>query len=151
MNEKDEKYEKKELEDIRIQDKDGLNVEYDNEALLRKFPHLMSELSIKEQSIKIDSISSKVETLKSEVSSKNVIAKPNELTNPGAIEFLRRCTTKEEAFANIEFLLDRKELTQEEYDDLHGKIVQEGGLTKLIEETGGFKKKGYYLKFLKKE
>lgn len=144
MNEKDEKNEKKTFEDIKIQHKDGINVEYDKEYLQRKFPHLMSEMSNKEQSIKIDSITSEIEKSKDEVSLKNEVKIPNELINPGAIDFLRRCNTNEEAFEIIDFLLQKKQLTREEYDDIHGKIVQEEGLKKLIEERGGLKKKGYY-------
>jgi len=152
LNEKDEKNEKKAFEDIKVQQKDGINVEYDEEDLQKKFPHLMSEMSNKEQSIKIDSITREIEKVKNVASSKNEVKIPNELINPGTIDFLRRCTTTEEAFEIIEFLLQKNELTREEYDDLHGKIMQEGGLKKLIEECGGFKKKGYYSrKYYKKK
>ena len=146
LNEKNEKDEKKTLEDLEIPTEERVNVEYDKEEFQDKFPHLMSELSNKEQSIKIDSITDKIEESCEETPSKSVVQVPNELRNPGAIDFLRRCTTNEEAFEIIDFLLRRKELTGEEYDELHSKIVQEGGLKKLIEESGGLKKAGYYEK-----
>jgi len=144
LNEKNEKNEKKPFEDMKIQDEDSLNVEYDKEEFQSKFPHLMKELSNKEQSIKIDSITNELEKSKDEITSRREEKIPSELVNPGAIDFLRRCTTIEEAFEIIDFLLRRNELTGDEYDELHGKIVQEGGLQKLIEESGGLKKTGYY-------
>ena len=144
MNEKNEENEKKPVGDMRIQNEDKLNVEYDKEKFQSKFPHLMEELSNKEQSIKIDSITNEIEKFWDETPSKREEKIPNELINPGAIDFLRRCTTNEEAFEIIDFLLQRNELTGEEHDELYGKIVQEGGLQKLIEESGGLKKTGYY-------
>jgi hypothetical protein len=144
LNEKNEKNEKKPFGDMKIQNEDKLNVEYDKEEFQSKFPHLMEELSNKEQSIKIDSITPEIEKVLVKTPSKSEEKIPNELINPGAIDFLRRCTTNEEAFEIIDYLLQRNELTGEEYDELHSKIVQEGGLQKLIEESGGLKKTGYY-------
>ena len=152
MNEKNEKNEKKPFKEIKIQDKDGINVEYDKEDLQTKFPHLISEMSNKEQSIQIDSVTSEIEKIKDEASSNTEVLIPNELINPGAIDFLRRCTRNEEALEIIDFLLQRRELTQEEHDTLYDIIVQEGGLKKLIEDSGGFKKEGYYeRKYYKKK
>jgi len=137
---------------MKIQNEDKLNVEYDKEEFQSKFPHLMEELSNKEQSIQIDSITSEIEKVWDEIPSRREKKIPNELINPGAIDFLRRCTTNEEAFEIIDFLLQRNELTREEYDEFYGKIVQEGGLQKLIEESGGLKKTGYYeRKYYKKK
>ena len=137
---------------MKIQNEDKLNVEYDKEEFQSKFPHLMEELSNKEQSIQIDSITSEIEKAWDDTPSRREKKIPNELTNPGAIDFLRRCTTNEEAFEIIDFLLQRNELTREEYDEFYGKIVQEGGLQKLIEESGGLKKTGYYeRKYYKKK
>jgi len=152
LNEKNEKNEKKPFKDIKIQDKEGINVEYDKEDLQTRFPHLLSEMSNKEQSIQIDAVTSKIENLKDDTPSKIEVLNPNELVNPGAIDFLRRCTKNEEALEIIEFLFQRKEITQEEYNNLYGKILQEEGLKKLIEECGGFKKEGYYeRKYYKKK
>ena len=137
---------------MKIQNEDKLNVEYDKEEFQSKFPHLMEELSNKEQSIQIDSITSEIEKAWDDTPSRREKKIPNELTNPGAIDFLRRCTTNEEAFEIIDFLLQRNELTREQYDEFYGKIVQEGGLQKLIEESGGLKKTGYYeRKYYKKK
>lgn len=152
MNEKNEKNEKKPFEDLKIPPEDNVNVEYDKEELQSKFPHLMSELSKKKQSIKIDSVTKEIEQSWDGTPSRREVKIPNELINPGAIDFLRRCTTNEEAFEIIDFLLRRKELTGEEYDELHRKIVQKGGLKKIIEESGGLKKTGYYeRKYYKKK
>jgi len=137
---------------MKIQQEDRINVEYDKEKLYSKFPHLMSEVSNKKQSIKIESITNEIEKVGNEIIPIKDTNLPNELINPGAIDFLRRCTTNEEAFEIIDYLLQRKELTQQEYDEFHDQIVQEGGLKKLIEESGGFKKEGYYeRKYYKKK
>ena len=144
MNEKNEKNEKKPFGDIKIQNEDKLNLEYDKEEFQSKFPYLMEEVSNKEQSIKIDSIKNEIEKVWDENPIRREKNIPNELINPGAIDFLRRCTSNEEAFEIIDFLLQRNELRREEYDELYDKIVQEGGLQKLIEESGGLKKTGYY-------
>ena len=137
---------------MKIQNGDGLSIEYNKEELLRKFPHLISELSNKGNLITSKSIMNKIEELQENPSLKKDARAPNELTNPGAVDFIRRCRTNEEALEIIDFLLGRKELTREEYDELHDKIIQEGGLKKLIEESGGFKKIGYYeRKYYKKQ
>ncbi|MHA1291139.1 MAG: DUF2095 family protein [Promethearchaeota archaeon] len=70
---------------------------------------------------------------------------PKELIDPGAIDFIRRCTTKEEAFEILDYLLERKELSLNKYKNLKNNIKKEGGLEKLINKYGGLKKPGYYL------
>ena len=60
---------------------------------------------------------------------------PEELRNPGAIDFIRRCKTNEEAMEILDYLLKREELTPERYKELSNQISQEGGLKKLIDEA----------------
>ena len=71
---------------------------------------------------------------------------PRELVNPGAIDFIRRCTTKEEALRILDFLVKRKELYIDEYNSYKRQILLKEGLKKFIEEHGGFKNPGYYEK-----
>ncbi|MFW9973268.1 MAG: DUF2095 family protein, partial [Candidatus Odinarchaeota archaeon] len=72
--------------------------------------------------------------------------------NPGIIDFLRRCTKNEEANEILDYLMERKEITQQDYSKYKNIISQEGGLKQLIDESGGLKRPGYYMKkYYKKE
>ncbi len=75
------------------------------------------------------------------------------LSNPGVIDFIRRCSNNKEAVEILDFLLKRNEITKDFYDELYFRITQEkDGLKRLINECGGFKKPGYYeKKFYKKK
>jgi len=143
--------EKKDFETPKIEDKDGLNIAYDPEELKKFYPHLIYEISDKKQSVNIESVEMKVEKVeeaKQEIQKNSI---PNELVNPGAIDFIRRCKKKEEAIEIIDYLLKRKEITPEEGEMFKKQISEEGGLKKLIDESGGLKKPGYYLdKYYKK-
>ena len=66
------------------------------------------------------------------------------MINPEAIDFLRRCHNNKEAFEILDYLLKRKELTLQDYNSYKKQIMQNGGLKKLIDESGGFKRLGYY-------
>ncbi|MFX1501864.1 MAG: DUF2095 family protein, partial [Promethearchaeota archaeon] len=77
---------------------------------------------------------------------------PNELYNPGVIDFIRRCTKKEDAIHILDYLLKKKEVTQEDYIKYKNVISQPGGLERLICESGGLKEPGYYMrKYYKKD
>ena len=77
---------------------------------------------------------------------------PNELFNPGVIDFLRRCTKNEEAINILDYLMERNEITQQDYIRYENIISQEGGLKQIIDECGGLKRPGYYMrKYYKKE
>ena len=135
-----------------ITDKNGLNISYDKKELESFMPNLISEISEKEKGLKIDAINYQIE----EVDKKSVQIPqsciPDELNNPGAIDFIRRCTNDEQAFEILEYLLKRKEISFKDYERYKNQILQENGLKKLIEESGGFKKPGYYeRKYYKKE
>ena len=127
-----------------ITDKNGLNISYDKKELESFMPNLISEISEKEKGLKIDAINYQIE----EVDKKSVQIPqsciPDELNNPGAIDFIRRCTNDEQAFEILEYLLKRKEISFKDYERYKNQILQEDGLKKLIEECGGFKKPGYY-------
>ncbi|MFX1392753.1 MAG: DUF2095 family protein [Promethearchaeota archaeon] len=135
----------------KIKKKDGVGVAYDKNEFKKLYPNLMTEISNKQQSIKIDSV--KIDEQNNEERNQNQYkCLPNELINPGAIDFIRRCTKNEEAFEILDYLLKREELSLEEYNFYKKQIMKEGGLKKLIEKSGGPKLPGYYIeKYYKKE
>ena len=136
----------------KIEDKNGLNIAYDRNQFENNFPNLITEITDKKKSVKIDSVNLEFEQPgEGKDQSKNRCV-PKELINPEATDFLRRCSTKEEAIEILDYLLNRKELTVHEYEEYKKRISQKGGLENLIEESGGFKKSGYYeRKYYKKD
>ena len=135
-----------------ITDKNGLNISYDKKELESFMPNLISEISEKEKGLKIDAINYQIEEVDKKPVQIPQSCIPDELTNPGAIDFIRRCTNDEQAFEILEYLLKRKEISFKDYERYKNQILQENGLKKLIEESGGFKKPGYYeRKYYKKE
>jgi len=141
MEEKKKKKDKKPIEKPVLIENEGLNIAYDQKELEKYYPHLFSEISGKKKSIKMDSVELEVES----TPPIKKYSPPEELVNPGAIDFIRRCKTKEEALEIMDYLLKKEELTPDKYNELKKLILNEGGLKKLIEESGGFKEKGYYL------
>ncbi|MFX0041425.1 MAG: DUF2095 family protein [Candidatus Hodarchaeota archaeon] len=135
---------KKPFNKTRITDNNGLKVSYDKIELDEYLPHLMSEVSESKKSLKIDSVKFKIEQEFEETIDNSNNYYPEELYNPKAIDFIRRCTKDEEAIEILDYLLRRKELTKEEYTLFKSQILQKDGLKKLIEECGGFKESGYY-------
>jgi len=149
---KKSKSEKISIEKTDISEENGLKISYDREELEEKLPTLMAELSGKKKVIEIDSV-----TFESETESKNVegeIIKNycENLSNPGAIDFLRRCHTNDEAIEILDYLLDRNELSPLDYSQIKELIMRENGLNSLIQKCGGFKSRGYYVdKFYRKK
>ncbi len=145
---KDEKEKEKELKnlekDIDVINEEGLKISYDKAKLERQIPRLMRELTEKNKSLKIKSIDYEIERCDEEPQLVQVNNYRKDLRNPGAIDFIRRCTENEEAFAILDYLLERKELTLQEYNVLNNRIKEEGGLQKLINEYGGIKTPGYF-------
>ena len=148
-NNLDEKREKKKPE---INHKNGLNFAYEMEEFKKSYPHLMEEIVDKKQSIKIDSVESQTEQTSEEIKDNLKNCVQSELINPGAIDFIKRCSKNEEAIEILDYLLKRKEISSEEYNKLKGEIMMEGGLKQLIERSGGPKNHGYYInKYYKKK
>jgi len=142
---------KKSNKKIKIEDKEGLIVSYDRKELDENFPHLIKELFEKKKSIKIDSFNNEIEQkCEEELQGSNDLY-PNELYNPEAVDFIRRCTTKEEAIKILDYLLKKNEISMEDYNSYRNIISQEDGLDRFIKESGGFKRPGYYMrKYYKK-
>ncbi|QEE14890.1 DUF2095 family protein [Promethearchaeum syntrophicum] len=101
---------------------DNLTIEFDAKDFKKSLPHLSSELMGGEKTINIQGIQ-------------------NIVPDPGAIDFIRRCSTKEEAFEIIEFLLNRNEISLDEFQSLKDQIKNQG-----LSSFGPQKKKGYYEK-----
>lgn len=130
----------------------GLNISYDKEELEEFVPHLINELSEKKKTLKMDSVNLEVEDIKEveDEINNNLISK--ELVNPGVIDFIRRCKTKDEAIEILDFCLKREEIGRNEYERYKSIIMQKGGLDKIIKECGGRKDPGYYeRKYYKKD
>jgi hypothetical protein len=137
---------------VKIKDEDGLTVSYNKRELHEHFPHLTKELSEKKKILKIKSFESQIEQDQKEEHHKSKSNYPKELYNPGVIDFIRRCTKKEEVISILDYLLERKEISEGEYDSYKKAVSKEGGLERLINESGGLKRPGYYMrKYYKKD
>ena len=142
-----EREEKKETElkkNLDVTDEDGLKIAYDKEELESQFPQLMRELSEKKKSLKIEGVDYEIEQAKEEPKVSQDTNFCEELLDPGVIDFIRRCTEKEDALKILDYLLKRNELNIQDYNALKNRIKEEGGLEKIIDEFGGLKKLGYY-------
>ena len=122
----------------------GLNISYDKEELEEFVPHLINELSEKKKTLKMDSVNLEIEDIKEEEDQINNNLIPKEIVNPGVIDFIRRCKTKNEAIEILDFCLKREEIGRNEYEKYKSIIMQKGGLDKIIKESGGRKDPGYY-------
>ncbi|MFX1311604.1 MAG: DUF2095 family protein [Promethearchaeota archaeon] len=131
-------------EKVNIKKKNGLEISYDKNELNENFPHLIKEISRNQKSFKIDSVRIGIGNTNDKNYQTSYNFSPEELKNPGAIDFIRRCTKTEEAIEILNFLLKRKELTRSDYISLKNQISQENGLRNLINKHGGFKRPGYY-------
>ena len=150
MKEKEEKNREKNTLEIKlkknleIKDKDGLNISYNKIDLEAQFPQLMHELSVKKKTIKIEGVDNDTELEQVEIEEDPKEPYYEELKKPGAIDFLRRCTDTEDALKILDFLLEQKELSSQDYHRIKNRIKKEGGLKELLLEYGGLKTPGYY-------
>lgn len=141
MDQKETK-EKEKLIELQLSEDDGLKILYAKTKLEEHFPNLTSEINEEKKTMKISSI----EVEEKEEETKKVVNKYEEnLSNPGVIDFLRRCSTSKEAMDILDYLNAKKELSKELFNYLKERISQDEGLLKLIDECGGPKKKGYYI------
>jgi hypothetical protein len=130
------------LNKMKVENEEGLTISYDKEELKEKFPHLITEIDGKKKSVEIGSIESNT-NLEQPKDEKQY---PNELVNPGAIDFIRRCTNNDEALKILDFLLKQNEISEKDYLSFKNEILNEDGLKNLIDKHGGFKDQGYYEK-----
>jgi len=136
--------EKELKKNLDVTDEDGLKIAYDTEELERQFPQLMGELSEKKKSLKIEGVNYEIEQAKKELKVNQDINYYEDLLNPNTIDFIRRCTKKEDALEILDYLLKRNELNFQDYNALKNRLKEEGGLKKIIAECGGLKTPGYY-------
>jgi len=132
---------------IKVENNEGLTVSYDKDELNEKFPHLITEITGKKKSVKIDSIENNIALKQFKLK----FSSPNELVNPNAIDFLRRCTNRNEALNILEYLLKQKEISKKDYNSFKNQILKEEGLKEFIDKHGGFKGPGYYEKKYRKK
>ena len=142
--ERKEKKQKELKKNLEVTDEDGLKIAYDTEELEHQLPQLMHELSEKKKSLKIKGVDYEAEQVKEKPDVSQETNFREDPLNPDAIDFIRRCTEKEDALAILDYLLERNELDIQDYNTLKNRIKAEGGLEKLIVECGGLKKPGYY-------
>ncbi len=133
---------KETLSKIKVENQEGLSVSYDRDELKEKFPHLVTEIAGKKKIVKIDSIENNFDLKQL----KDEIPYSDELINPGAIDFLRRCTNNDEALNILDYLLKQKEISEKDYNTYKDQILSGEGLKKFIDKHGGFKDHGYYEK-----
>jgi hypothetical protein len=125
-------------------DFEGLRINYETSELEKQFPNLISEISNKKKTIKIDSVNLNPEYNTEDKKLNASEDYQEDLKNPGAIDFIRRCSSVTEAIEVLDYLLKRKEINPDEYKMLKNQIRKKNDLKKLIEKYGGFKKPGYY-------
>jgi hypothetical protein len=146
MSKKNSKRSERDFDKAKIKKDNGLNVSYDKDELSTMVPHLMKELSNKKNSLKIEAVEYEVEEELENQNTETEKCVMEDLSNPKTIDFLRRCSTKEEALEILNYLLKRNELSEENYKIFKKKINKSSGLEKLIRESGGFKRPGYYMR-----
>ncbi len=125
-----------------IKKENGLTITYEKKELNEKFPHLIEEITEKKKVVKIESVEGSPNSLDFNPGKNH----PRELVNPGVIDFIRRCTTMQEAFNILDYLLKRKEISKSKYKSFKSQIQQEESLKSFIDKHGGFKSPGYYEK-----
>jgi len=141
---KKKKKEKNTLKEPKVNDFEGLQINYDNSELEKRFPNLMSEISNKKKALRINSVNLNLEYNAEDNELNETKDYQEDLKNPGTIDFIRRCSSQNEAIEILDYLLKRKEISNDEYKMLKNQIKKKNGLKKLIEKYGGFKKPGYY-------
>jgi hypothetical protein len=106
----------------KINRENGLNVDYDRNELNKYLPHLMEEMQEQKKMLKIDSIDYDVESIEGETNENEINSNREELTDPTVIDFIRRCSNKEQAMEILDFLLNKEEISTEEYQKFKKKI-----------------------------
>ena len=105
--------------------------EYSWEEFRRLFPHLAREIEAKSMSLSINSIRSSPEYAERDA----------ETHLPTAVDYLRRCDTEEQAREVIEYLLQRREINEEEAEKLLKQLEEKG-----VRSFGSRKTPGHYLR-----
>ncbi len=112
-----------------IKNNKGISISYDREEIKKNLPHLFNELKKSNQKIRINGITD----------SNEIIERSDEIFNPGVEDFIRRCSSQEEAYDILDYLLKREKISEKEYNTLKKRVKNEG-----IESFGEKKTWGYY-------
>ncbi|MHA1913536.1 MAG: DUF2095 family protein [Promethearchaeota archaeon] len=123
-----------------LNEENGLTISYKKNQFNEYFPNLLTEITGNKKKVKIESISTDLNP----PPANRISPQNNELEYPGVIDFIRRCSTKEEAIAILDFLLKRREISNADYFTINEEISEEGGLDRFIKKHGGYKPPGYY-------
>jgi hypothetical protein len=123
-----------------ITKENGLTISYKKKQFNEYFPTLLEEITGNKKKVRKESIKSDLYP----PSTNRTHPIPNELIYPGSIDFIRRCSTKEEAMSILDFLLKREEITYPDYLAIKEEISEEDGLNRFISKHGGYKPPGYY-------
>lgn len=129
---------------LKINDEEGLKLSYNKSDLEAQFPQIMHELSVKEKTLKIEGVNYDIEQEQAEIKEQPKEPFCEDLKNPEAIDFLRRCTETKDALKILDFLLEQRELSPIDYHRIKTRIKEEGGLKELHLKFGGLKTPGYY-------
>ncbi len=150
MKEKEERSKEKNAlkiklkKNLEINNEEGLKLSYNKSDLKAQFPQLMHELSVKKKTLKIEGVDDDIEQEQADIEKHPKEPYCEDLKNPGAIDFLRRCTKTEDALKILDFLLEQNQLSPMDYHRIKNRIKEEGGLKELLLEYGGLKTPGYY-------
>ncbi len=109
-------------------------MEIDKEKFKKKYPKINEEIEQNSSKIKIDSVEKKVELPKNNKNKENLRG-----YDPTIIDFIRRCTTLEEADSIINYLEKRGEISKKYAKNIRDKIKDKG-----IRSFGPKKSENYY-------
>jgi len=110
-------------------------MEIDKEKFKRMFPNLAKEMINDDNRIVITAVRSDVE------SGEKAVSESFRGYNPDVIDFLRRCDSEEQANEIIDYLEQRKEISEKYAAQLRKQLKEKG-----VRSFGSKKEDGYYLK-----
>jgi len=115
-------------------------VEWDLETFKKLFPNLYKEIVEGKMSVSIDSVRTSAEEAEKTASVPKNPIYPG--FTPGAIDFIRRCSSEQEALEVIDYLERTGEITEEYANKLRQQLKEKG-----LRSFGPKKEYGYYQKF----
>ena len=110
-------------------------VSWDVKDFKKLFPALYREIVTSKRSIKIDAVRTDVDEAEREAS------RSLRGFMPGPLDYLRRCSSDEEALSVIEYLEKRGELSGDFAERLRMQVKEKG-----VRSFGSMKESGYYLR-----
>lgn len=105
----------------------------DEKTLKKLFPNLAKELESTENRVSITSVRSDIQT------GEKTVTKEREHHQPGVIDFIRRCDTKEQAEEIINYMEKKGEIEKKYARKLRKQLREEG-----VRSFGSKKEEDYY-------